>query len=372
MSQKRQEVINFLKNNADMLKSKSATIGLDAFVDCIVRVVKSKSEANDYTFFNDIGEFGEHLITKKGKSCGIEIFERFTKLGGNAPIMANALGELGIKVNCVGDMGYPRIDPLFEGLSSNCSLFTIGEPGYTMALEFNDGKIMLSKRAPLINMNWEGIVDLLGLDKLKDFFTNSNLIGLVNWNAIQNFNAIFRGIIKDIFPLHTPNKKQVIFFDLADCSERSKEHICEAIGLIREFNKHYKVILGLNENETLLVYKALCPDAEMEDLVTIGTKLYAKLDMDSLVIHTLKSSIAYDKNGISQVSSLFVKTPKLSTGGGDNFNGGLCLGQLFELDFEGSLYIANAVSGYYVRNGHSPSLDNLIETLEKWDELIED
>lgn len=371
MKEARQKVINFLKENREVINTKEATVGIDAFIDKIVRVVHTKTDKDEYIFFNDIAQFGNHLVTKAGKSCGIEINERFTKLGGNAPIMANALGALSVNVNCIGALGYPEIDPVFKELSDNCKLFTIGNPGYTTALEFNDGKIMLSQRDYLHKLNWKAVKEVLDVEALKAFFNRSTLVGLVNWNGMIHFNEIFRGILDEVLEGHVPSKSQIVFFDLADFSERSREDIVEAVNLINEFNKHFKVILGLNENEAILMYNALFPERENMDLIPLGQYIYDNLKVDSLVIHTLTSSIAYEGSSIVQAPSLFVKQPKLSTGGGDNFNAGLCFGHIIGLDMEGALYTANATSGYYVRNAKSPSVDNLIETLENWDELIE-
>lgn len=371
MKEARQKVINYLKDNKENIGSKEVTIGIDAFIDKIVRVVHSKNDKNEYAFFNDIAQLGNHLVTKSGMSCGIEIVERFTKLGGNAPIMANAMGALSVPVNCVGALGYPDVDPIFKELSSNCKLFTIGNPGYTTALEFNDGKIMLSQRDYLHKINWNTLKDVLGLEKIKEFFEKSNLIGLVNWNGMVNFNNIFKGILDEALAGHKANKDQIVFFDMADFSERSVEDIREAAKLINAFAEHFKVILGLNENEAILFYKALFPEREVMELKDLGQFIYDNLKVDAIVVHTLTSSIAWDKTSVVEAPSLFVKTPKLSTGGGDNFNAGLCFGQLMGLDFEGSLYTANATSGYYVRNAQSPTVENLVETLENWDNLLE-
>lgn len=371
MNETRQKVINYLKDNRTLITTKEATVGIDAFIDKIVRVIHTKTDKDEYIFFNDIAQFGNHLVSKAGKSCGIEINERFTKLGGNAPIMANALGSLSVNVNCIGALGYPEIEPVFKELSENCKLFTIGNPGYTTALEFNDGKIMLSQRDYLHKINWSTVKDILGLETLKAFFDRSTLVGLVNWNGMVNFNEIFRGILDEVLKDHSPSKSQVLFFDLADFSERSVEDRVEAVKLINEFNKHFKVILGLNENEAVLMYNSLFPERETMDLLPLGQFIYDSLEVDTLVIHTLTSSIAYESTGVVEAPSLYVKKPKLSTGGGDNFNAGLCFGQVIGLDMEGSLYTANATSGYYVRNAKSPTVENLIETLENWDELIE-
>ena len=39
----------------------------------------------------------------------------------------------------------------------------------------------------------------------------------------MNFNNILKGIISEILPLHEPNKDQIVFFDSADFSDRTKE-----------------------------------------------------------------------------------------------------------------------------------------------------
>lgn len=371
MRNEREKVINFLKENKSKISTKEATIGIDAFIDKILRVVHSKSGNDEYSFFNDIAQFGNHLVSKSGMSCGIEVCERFTKLGGNAPIMAHSFGTLGVNVNCVCALGHPEIDPIFKDLSSNCKLYSIGNPGFTTALEFNDGKIMLSQRDYLHKINWDTLKEILGLEKIKTFFENSNLIALVNWNGMVNFNNIFEGIINDVIDKSTSDKSKTVFFDLADFSERSREDILKAIELIGEFNKYYKVILGLNENEAILTYKSFSQEDKVPELSKIGEYIFEVSKVDALVVHTLTSSIAWDKTGKVQAPSLYVQKPKLSTGGGDNFNAGLCFGQLMGLDFIGSLYTANATSGYYVRNAKSPTVEDLIETLENWDQLIE-
>lgn len=370
LKEARQRVINYIKDHVDVLEKNQVTVGIDAFIDKIMRLIHSK-HGDEIVFFSDIAQFGNHLVSKAGKSCQVELNERFTKLGGNAPIMANAMGALGVKINLASALGYPIVDPIFKELSSNCKLFTIGNPGYTTALEFDDGKVMLSQRDYLNIINWSSLKDVLGLDTIKKFFNESKLISLVNWTGIMRYNDILRGILNEVMPEHTPNKDQILFFDMCDFSERTSEDVCEAVTLFNEFSKHFKVVLGVNENEGNLLYKALFPGKEIKDWVSVNTEIYEHLNVDAYVVHTLTSSMAWDAKGTSQVDSLFVQKPKLSTGGGDNFNAGLCFGMLLGLDFEGALYTANATSGYYVRNAHSPSIDNLVDTLNDWDQLIE-
>ena len=60
-----------------------------------------------------------------------------------------------------------------------------------------------------------------------------------------------------------------------------------------------------------------------------------------------------------------IENPKLTTGGGDNFNAGYCVGQLLGYDVEDCMAMGMAVSGAYVKNGRSPFMDELIGWLDE-------
>ncbi|MDO8685897.1 MAG: hypothetical protein Q7J78_04410, partial [Clostridiales bacterium] len=68
--------------------------------------------------------------------------------------------------------------------------------------------------------------------------------------------------------------------------------------------------------------------------------------------------------------NFYISQPKLSTGGGDNFNAGFCWAMLMNMDISSSLIIANAVSGFYVKNGYSPGREEVIDFLHEWYENI--
>jgi len=65
----------------------------------------------------------------------------------------------------------------------------------------------------------------------------------------------------------------------------------------------------------------------------------------------------------------FDPNPKLTTGAGDNFNAGFCLGQVLDLSPKESLIIGTATSGFYVRNAASPTFHELIEFLSEWSNM---
>jgi len=364
MSSKNKQIIDVLKKS-ECLESKRAMVGFDGVVDSIVKAIKKRTGNVNNEVFPDIGEFAKHLESKKGLSCSIELESVVTKIGGNMPILSNALGNLGIKVNCLGSMGYPEIHSVFKALSKNCSFYSVANPGYCTSIEFEDGKIMLAQMDPTFDVNWENLKSIIGLPTLINFFQKSDVIAMLNWSELVNSSAIWGNIIKEILPECTPNKRQLMFFDLSDCSRHGKPELNAAVDMIKVFSEYYSVVLSLNENEARLLYAAILVAEEPFDLKDIGEALFNRLQIDILVIHPVAFSLAWNKVGVYRVEGNFIAEPKLSTGGGDNFNAGFCAAQLLGLDLTSSLVVANAMSGFYVKNGYSAEIEGLIEFLKQ-------
>src|SRR5437764_8780751 len=78
-----------------------AFVGLDGFVDEIVHAVDKREGAEKYNRLPTISALSERVSAAAGKSTNIELVNQSTKLGGNGPIMANALAGLGVKVTYV-------------------------------------------------------------------------------------------------------------------------------------------------------------------------------------------------------------------------------------------------------------------------------
>lgn len=352
------KLIAALEENKSLLPQKKVTAGFDGFVDTIVRIIKDKKPGKDPSFFKTIKQFGNYINDKSGGSFSLEIDEISSRIGGNMPIMTNAMGHLGAKVDCVGALTHP----VFNQLSLNCRIHSFAEPGTSTAYEFNDGKILLGNNGGLNNAGWELIKNKIGLDTLLGLYRSSDLSCFVNWSEIDASTNIWKGLLQDVFP--QLEKKQLSFFDLSDCSKRSSETILEAMMLLKQFSAYSSVALGLNHNESALIYQALFKKKAPGELILTGEKIYEKLGIETLVLHTSKESIGYSKEGIKTAKTFFVKKPAISTGAGDNFNAGFCTASLLSLDMEISLILANAVAGSYVSTGKNHDMDGLIKFLQ--------
>ena len=343
----------------------SAFLGFDACIDIIAKVVKNRSEEGQPGYFAGSGELGEFLISRQNNSCDIELQTRRFKPGGNMVIMANALGRLGVRVDCVGTFGFPEILPVFRSMSPNCNLHTIGETISATALEFDSSKVILFDPGPYNTLTWEGIRDLLGIEKIRSLCSGKKLISFLNWSEIEQSSAIWKGFLDDILPLLKPLAGQQYFFtDFSDCSRKARNEIRYAVELLGRFRNHFKVIVSLNQNEAALIANALDVSGDKSDQEFISS-LFKLINTDILIIHRVKEALAYDGINLEQCDTFYCPEPVILTGGGDNFNSGFCYSMYYGLDLFQSLIVANAVSGIYVKSGISPDYESLKGFLEQ-------
>jgi len=358
-------LIKSLQENFHKLASKKVTAGFDGFVDTLVRIIKNKTSTEEPEFFAGKNEFGQYILDKSSGNCSIEYEIINTKPGGNAPITSNALGNLGVHVNCVGAFGYPQQHTIFNELSTNCKLYSFANPGTATAYEFNDGKIIFGEAKELNTIDWSEIKNIIGVDVLVNLFKESELLCLLNWSEIDTSTNLWKGIINDILPAYKKEKNQIAFFDLSDCSKRSSESILEMLSLLKTFSKYTKVILSVNRNEATIINKVLCNENVPGDFKSICGKVYEQLAIDMLVFHSSTASYVFANGDCVAGESFFNKAPLFSTGAGDNFNAGFAAAQLLELEAKNSLMFANAIAAQYIQSGISPQPQQIISFLEK-------
>ncbi len=312
----------------------SAFVGLDGFVDEILHVVDKRENAEVYHRLPTIEKLAQRLAGAAGKSANLELVNQVTKLGGNGPIMANALASFGLNVTYLGVLGYPNLHPVFAPFAERAEVISIADPGTTDALEFDDGKIMIGKHGSLKHMTWENILARCGRDRFTAKFAGSDLIGFVNWTMLPYMSNIWESILQDICPSLT-GPRRAIFFDLADPEKRTRADILRALDLIGKFEKYFNVILGLNEKEAHEigdVFDLKPASAAPESLAEYSRAIAAKLPISALVVHPTAYALAVSNGQVSLVEGAYTPKPLITTGAGDHFNSGFCLGKLLGLD----------------------------------------
>ena len=347
-------------------------IGLDGFVDEIIHPVDKRQDFQNFTRIKTIAEFGERISKAAGLSTNIEMVSTQSKLGGNGPILSNALLEYGVNLTYFGALGVPEIHPVFAPMAEKAAaVYSLSDPGRTDACEFEDGKIMFGKHACLKDLTWDvcksGMGGVAGIAKMVG---ECDLFGMENWTMMPNMGEIWDGIISEVFPLLPERaEKPLAFFDLADPEKRTKEDIRRAMEQIGKFEQKFRTILGLNEKEVFEIADVMdiqISPTSADKLRDAVTGVYNALGIYCLMVHPVRSACCCIGGEYFFTDGPFCAKPKLTTGAGDNLNAGFCLAQSLGLDPLASLTLGVCTSGFYVRNAKSPTFDEVIKFAEDW------
>jgi hypothetical protein len=348
---------------------KSALVGFDGFVDTIVTPVgQRRGQGENFTPIGTITEFGQRILGAAGKSTNIEFYPVMDKLGGNGPIMANALLASGTRVTYVGALGQPQVDPVFADMATKARTFSLCAAAQTTAVEFTDGKVMLGTMRSLDEITYERICAVMGEAAFHAELGAADLVALVNWTMIPNMTAILAELASRVLP-KLPARERNFFFDLADPEKRTTSDLLAALETIARFESFGRVTLGLNLKEAQQVAAAygFAPfEAEEKALRRVAAEIRGRLRIATVVIHPKESAACATAAGSWWVPGPYASQPKITTGAGDHFNAGFTTGQLLGLGPEACLALGVCTSGHYVRTAASPSLADLETFLANW------
>ncbi len=344
---------------------KSATVGFDGFVDAVVRIVRDRDHGGQPIHFAAKSDFGRHLIDRAAHNSSFELTNVLTKIGGNMPITAHALGRLGVRVNCIGMMGRPTLHPLFGEMDENCTLHSFAEPTHSTALEFDDGKVLLANGASLSEITWSMLHEAFGTEALTALYRDADAVGFANWGEIDHATEIWEGIEREVLQGLPGGKHRVALFDLADSSRRSAADAARLAALIGRMSATHETILCLNLSEVFCLGDLLGCHTSGAAAEAAGSAVFGALDVHTLIVRHPRTAIAWTKAGVTTADTFYVERPLLSTGGGDNFNAGYCFARLAGFDTPLALVVAAAVAGFYVTTGNSPTLPQLSRFLRE-------
>ena len=361
------------RDTAALLRSESprvpALLGFDGFVDTICDAVETRHDAANYTRIPTLRAFGERIAAAAGKSTNVEIVPTLLKLGGNGPIMANALGALGLDITYCGMTGHPYPHDVFAELATRAKLLPICDPAFTDAYEFDDGKLLVGKHATVAQVTWANIEANVGGETFARAWEASQFVGIVNWTMLPHMTALWKELLAHL--PHDGSARKTVFFDLADPEKRSRADILEALDTVALFQEGHEVILGLNEKEALQVGEVLdlsTPLGEVldhESAPELAAAIRARLEIGVVVVHPTRFAAAASAHEAAAVNGPWIAQPLISTGAGDHFNAGFCLGRLLGGTLAQSLQMGVGTSGYYVRSAQSPTRGELAGFLEE-------
>jgi len=367
------------KAGPEGVRARKALVGFDGFIDCMIHVVSRRHSMrmDDFSRIPSIAAFADRCALASGKSANIELFVNEERFGGNGPLFAGAMAQIGMGTTYIGAVSDPsdeaKVHPIFQPFADRCDkVVPIGPPATTEALEFEDGKLMLGKTGNVQRVTWDLLVSLFGIDGITGLVDQADVIGIVNWVMMGGVNGIWDGLTEHILPNLSKNENRRIFIDLADPAKRSDEDLGGAFTRLTAMSRHVPVTLGLNQSEAERLARVLDIDLyEGPGNQSVSTAMQhaaehirEHLKLGAVVVHNRFGASAADDETSAWFDGPFTTRPKISTGAGDHFNGGFSCGHALGLPLAQCLAVACATSGVYVRDAVSPNLDRLAGFLE--------
>lgn len=359
---------NTMKKYADFLQNVSGKIllGCDGFVDETYEIVEVRRSQAEFTPMKKLKQFGELLVERANGGVGVELVPKRRCEGGFAINTGRVAACLGLKPCLPGLYGGQAIDPAYREFEQICDLVSLGDPALTIALEFGDGKVLMSDLQAVSNLSWEGFKTHFGEAKLKKMFAGVDILGLGYWSLTANFDGLFLGFMEQYETVTPPRR---MFFDFADIKKKSSESFIKSLDLIKSFNHKIPMTFSLNEHEVLELCSRVGvrrPELTPAAIASTLTVVRQKIGFDELVVHTPEFAAASNASeGEAYALQEHQKNVIRLAGAGDSFNGGFLCASLGNLSLKERLVVANAVTAFFVTRATGPTKEQLLAQIEK-------
>lgn len=344
--------------------------GFDGYCDRVRTMVESRETPSDYDQMETLATLAQRLNDSVAlkNSCSIEWIQESTRAGGHSSHLGRAFSRLGFNSTLIGTYGIPP-EPVFEEELSECTLFSVGTPSYTDAVEFTDGKFMLADIGSMASLDWESLCDRVGQEVLAEEIDGAAALSMGYWSTIPSLPSIWDGLCADIWPL-LDAPPDLVFVDPADVRRLSKNSLNQGLDALQTLDTRASVIVSANRAETE-VLASLGENNATEDIETQAQHAYEALGVSQFVTHTVDRSVVVDESGQSSVRTPHVEDPELTTSAGDHFNAGFLCGRCLGLSGDVALLLGNALANWFVRHGTPPTYEELRTFLDDFDTLFE-
>ena len=347
------------------------TMGYDGFVDEVWNIARPGG-TGDSRFFEKISDFANALLERGSGGMGFGSVMKRRSHGGFAANTGKAVGHLGGNLTLLGAFGLEEIDPAFNELLK-FNTISLGDPNYNTIYEFWDGKVFMGghriDRKPPVPRTWDFFVESMGMDGLRKAFADADVVGFGYLGNVQVFEEIITNLINNFL---AEGRCTRMVYDFANIQGRAKDEILGILKVLSVLNKRVPMTLSMNEHEGKILFSFFGRDFTWDKPLASAeadiSYVREQVGLDELLIHTPFFAVgASASEGAAIVKQRNATETVITTGAGDNFNGGYistCV-QKGVLSLPERLFTANAVTGSYVRNGNSPDKDALRLEMEQ-------
>jgi sugar/nucleoside kinase (ribokinase family) len=328
-------------------------LGFDGFVDNVRQVVDERTTPESFEPMTELGALGERIAASADdrSSITIEWTREGTRTGGLTCHLARAFIRLGASPVMVGAYGDPELD-VFADEFAAATRHSFGEPNYTEAVEFDDGKLLVTETGATRTLDWGTLVDAVGAETLADALDGADVLGVGYWVVSPDLPSVLTGLRESVWPT-LADPPETVLLDPGDIRQLSDDVLDAGVDPIRDFASVAPVTLSANRAEMRRLATRF--DSSPSSLSAAAASVREGLGLRRAVAHADDVSVAAGPDGTASVAVPHVDDPAMTTSAGDHFNVGLLLGLSAGLSDPAAVCLGNVVAGHFVRTGDPPS-----------------
>lgn len=353
----------------DAFSGATLAFGFDGIVDNVRVMVAKRHSSTDFDRLATLEALRDRLddSIRSESSLTVEWELEGRRTGGHACHLSRAFNKLGADTTMIGMYGQPPVDP-FSSEFADSTLVSIGAPGYTEAVEFDDGKLLLTESSEAAGLDWETLCDRLDPARLAEQLDGTDVLGVGYWSVTSSLPELLRTLVSETWPLQSSPPEQV-FFDPGDVRSLPLATIRDGAAHLRRANATVPVTVSANRSEIEQLATALNGD-ESGTLKQATTAAFDGLGVCRVVGHSPSKAVTVSDGTTISVRVPKTDSPAMTTSAGDHFNAGFLLGRLVGLSEAATTVIANAVAGLFVRTGTPPSYADIVRFVDGYFEAF--
>jgi hypothetical protein len=362
----------------ELSSKKSFFLGFDGYIDSLYSVVNTRENVDKWERMNLMSDFGRRMLDVAGSSANIERVLKKKTSGGFAPNTCKAISSLKFNISIMAALGLPKINSQFATLSEqgNVTSISISDPGETLGLEFDDGKVMITDFSNIYDITWNSILSKVKQEKFCELLQSVDCMGFGHWALLLSLDDIWLHLINEIFPSINNLDQKLFFVDLADIKKRTASDVNKMLSNLKKVNDHVPVLLSLNDQESIdiehiVAKKKVKSSHNLQYFSDLGVKLNDVIKISYLVIHSSHFATITTPDDHSWITEGYTSQPRFTTGAGDHFNAGTVIGLTSSFKPSEAIAIGNALTAVFVRTGESPTLNALSNFIANYLNYIE-
>ena len=330
--------------------------GFDGYLDRVREVVADRTDPETYDRLDTLAGFRDRLdaSVRADSSLSFEWLEDGRRTGGHTCHLARAFGTWAFEPTMLGMYGDPVRDA-FDAEFGDYEIRSLGEPGVTDAVEFDDGKLMLTEIGDTMALDWDGLDERLGHGRLVECLDGAALLGVGYWSETPDLPDILTGL-RSLWT-EIPDPPETVLVAPGDVRKLDAERLRagrEAVGALTDVTD---VVVSANRAETAVLADAFAGEAD-RSFEASARAVAEAVDPTWFVGHGVDRSVVVADGGAETTSVAVpaVDEPAMTTSSGDHFNAGLGLGLVTGLPPAAAVVVGNSVAGHFVRTADQPSL----------------